>query len=1635
MHRVVRHSLYALCLAWSCIFLVALVQAQDQPKEPPKDFEQDEEGFQKAREAWFYGQRAYPHKTVPPGARLKAWQQMQVRLAAEQAARSRGNASDVGSWQLIGPATMNGYWGPNSGRVSAVAVDPANNQIVYAGAAQGGIWKTTNGGAAWTPLTDTQASLATGSIAIDPQNHLTIYVGTGEENNSGDSYYGEGILKSTDGGNTWTNIPGQFAGGGGGGARIGGLAVQPNNSSVVLAAVGCCAPGPSGVYRSADAGQTWTQVLNVNYSQAYNVIFDPNTPTTAYASINGDSVYKSTDGGNTWTAANGSGATALPLSGSGRVALAMDPNATTTLWAAIASNTHNDLAGLFKTTDGGNTWTNLPNTPDFCEGQCWYDLALAVQPGNSNVIFAGGAQNSSGSVVQSLDGGNTWTIYANIHPDAHAFVFTPDGSILYVGNDGGMWSTTQITSTAINWTNLNTGLATEQFYPGLSIDSNNANIGFGGTQDNGTESYIGTTTWNVVNCGDGGVTLIDNTTNPDTVYANCIGATFTKSTNGGLSFQSAQNGINTSDKVSWTPPAAIDPANPQRLYFGTQYVYQTTNGAGTWKEISPDLTNGATLTAIAVSPVNPNTVWAGSGDSQVSITQNALAGTSASWSNVTGTDMLPNRYITAIAADPQQAGTAYVAFSGFSGYGDNLGHVFTTTNAGASWTDISGNLPNIPADDIVVDPLQANTLYVATDFGVFYTTNGGTAWGTLVNGLPRAAVLSLKLHPSRNLFAATHGRSMWETNVSSVTAIPSIVGLSPPSATAGASTFTLTVNGGAFTPAAIVQWNGADLATTYLSATQLTATVPASDLTQPGTFEVTVIIPGGGVSNSFGFTIQAPQLSITKSHSGNFTQGQNGAIYSVTVGNMGSGPTGGPASVTEAVPTGLTLVSMSGSGTSSAATWSCAGNSCTASSVLAAGASYPSIVVTVNVAQNAPAQATNQVNVSANGSGTAGASDVTIIQPLLANAVLSKSTPSGCTAPPAASAFLATDSQAFLWFEVNYANAGDTATANWYAPNGSLYRTDSLGATSSAGVWCFWDAINIAGSTPASEPGNWSVKIDWNNSLLSTLPFTIASTNYTLTVTEVGQGTVTSTDGQINCVNGSGACSASYTSGSTVTLNAAAATNWTFAGWSGASSGSCNGGNPCSLAMTQNLSPTATFTQTYTISGQVTLAGGGLPGVRVTLSGSQSGTTATDSSGNYSFTEATGGSYTVIPSLSGYTFTPPGHTFTNLSGNQVGNFSATSGLRFISMPPCRVVDTRDGNKPTGFGTPFISGGTTRSFAIANGPCGSLAGAQAYSLNVTVVPHGELGYLTVWPTGQSRPVVSTLNSLDGRIKANAAIVPAGTGGAISVFATNDTDVVLDINGYFVPPTDPNGLAFYPMTPCRLVDTRLGAPSTLITGALTGETSTSLPILSSSCNVPSTALAYSLNFTLVPPGPVGYLTVYPTGESLPIVSTLNDPTGTVEANAAVAPAGTGGSIDVFATQTTDLVVDINGYFAPVSAGGLSLYTLPTCRALDTRNPPGAPPFMGTINVDVIGSGCGGTSAAQAYVLNATVVPQGPLGYLTLWPEGSPRPVVSTLNALDGAITSNMALVPTSTTEISAFANANTYLILDISGYFAP
>jgi uncharacterized repeat protein (TIGR03803 family) len=587
-----------------------------------------------------------------------------------------------------------------------------------------------------------------------------------------------------------------------------------------------------------------------------------------------------------------------------------------------------------------------------------------------------------------------------------------------------------------------------------------------------------------------------------------------------------------------------------------------------------------------------------------------------------------------------------------------------------------------------------------------------------------------------------------------------------------------------------------------------------------------------------------------------------------------------------------------------------------------------------------------------------------------------------------------------------------------YPPNTQV----TLNATPSGG-WTF------SGWSGACS-GTGSCVVTMTQSLSVGATFTQNPIYYTLTVTTSGNGTVTSTDGYITCP---GTCSHSYLSNTQVTLNATPAAGWTFSGWSGA----CSGTGPCVVTMTQSLSVGATFTQNpiyYTLT--VTTSGNG---------------TVTSTDGYITCPGTCSHSYPLNTQVTLNATPGQGWVFGGWDGACLGTGSCTvtmtqplsvdaifsQALQFVPLSqPCRAVDTRppNGNGP-------IQGNTHQDFPISGeGNCATLPNAAVYSTNVTVVPATRsLGYLTIWPAGEPQPVVSTLNSVDGRVKADAAIVPAGTGGAVSIYVTDTTNVIVDVNGYFAPVTG-STLAFYPLAPCRVADTRKSSfPTGLGPPSLSAGQPRDFPILNAtSCNIPSTAAAYSLNFTVVPSGTLGYLTVWPTGQTRPTVSTLNDVLGRVIANAAIVVAGTGSDVSAYATNNTDLVIDINGYFAPAGADGLSLYAVAPCRVIDTRHVGSGQPFTGTLNppVDVVNSQCGVSSLAQAYVFNATVIPVHSLGYLTLWPDGENQPVVSTLNAQDGSLTNNMAIVPAGTAgKVDAYANGLTQLILDISSYFAP
>ncbi len=418
-----------------------------------------------------------------------------------------------------------------------------------------------------------------------------------------------------------------------------------------------------------------------------------------------------------------------------------------------------------------------------------------------------------------------------------------------------------------------------------------------------------------------------------------------------------------------------------------------------------------------------------------------------------------------------------------------------------------------------------------------------------------------------------------------------------------------------------------------------------------------------------------------------------------------------------------------------------------------------------------------------------------------------------------------------------------------------------------------------------------------------------------------------------------------------------------------------------------------------------------------------------DGSVTYKVQENTGAARSATLTIAGLPF--------NIQQSAVG--TTAPGLRFFAVTPCRISDTRSPDGP--LGGPTLAAGAMRSFPVLQSACGIPATAQAYSLNVTVVPKGMLPYLTLWPAGQAQPLVSTLNSFDGEVVANAAIVPAGADGSVSVYAAGATDVILDINGYFDPSdyADPGSPApdwFYPVTPCRAADTRtavgqFGGPS------LSAYEARHFDLEWSSCGI-SAAVATSLNVTAVPgTSYLGYLTIWPYTQDRPNVSTLNSWEGKVVANAAIVP---GGTVWVFVTDPTNVILDVNGYFAyglPGMPGAMSFFPITPCRVADTRGSAG--PILQaseTRSFPVPASGCSVPATAGAYALNVTVVPDGPLSFLTTWPTGSAQPIVSTLNSFDGSVVANAAIVPAGTGgAISVYVTDRTHVIIDINGYFAP
>ena len=775
-----------------------------------------------------------------------------IQLSVGDAAKARGAAHDVGKhlgrvWpaaRAISPVTFNSPWteiSPNpivqvargdgafyavSGRVSALAIRPSNGLKILGGA-QGGIWTYDETNGVWVPRTDDQSTLSIGAIAIAPSNDAIVYAGTGEGNLSGDSYFGNGFLKSTDGGIHWAPIGDNTFHG----VSISKVVVDVNDAnhlwaSVIRGRAGSRRQTPPdtskyGIWESKDGAATWKLIRKAKdeLHGATDLVQDPGSPNILYATFWADGIYRSTDSGKHWTPfMAGIPANATFGTGGGtRFAIGISHPAghDSVLYAGFEWTVAgvDQPSRLWKSVNGG-AWSLLPagdltssdNVSGYCGTQCFYDNVIAVDPNNANTLYALGLFNydtGSGGVFRSTDGGQTWKdLGFDLHPDYHAIAIDPaDTSQVMIGNDGGVWfspdqggrlgATDPVT--AIDWQDLNgtvdpvtavvihrTGLNITQF---TSIANNPTLPGrvWGGTQDNGTlRKSTASASWFDVESGDGGQVLVDPT-DFNYVYGNYFGISPYRNTDGGANFFANSfitGGINLADRSDFYVPEVMNQGNPNQLFLGTYRVYRTDNAkapdasAVHWTAISPDLTSGCTggapngargcmISALGVSSAG-NGVYAGTLEGWVQFSPDAVTNPSPTWTRV-GRNIFPNRPVSDIAVDRSNDRIAYAGFNGFNkATPTRPGHVFKTTDGGKHWKNISSNLPNAPVNSLQLDASYPNTIYAGTDVGPFVTYNGGRSWQPLGSGFPTVEIWQLNLDPAnRNLAAGTHGRGAW----------------------------------------------------------------------------------------------------------------------------------------------------------------------------------------------------------------------------------------------------------------------------------------------------------------------------------------------------------------------------------------------------------------------------------------------------------------------------------------------------------------------------------------------------------------------------------------------------------------------------------------------------------------------------------------------------------------------------------------------------------------------------------------------------------------------------------------------------------------------------------------------------------
>lgn len=681
----------------------------------------------------------------------------------EATQKSNLNSTQSTDWTLLGPISVPEATGDareqGLGRINIVRFHPTNPNIIWVGAASGGVWKTTDGGSTWFTFPFTNfMTLAVSDIAISKTNPDIVYVGTGDSDgtpSSGGSWYSIGIIKTTDGGATWakTGFTRELSGG----YLVNRVIVDPTNENVVIAGT------QDGIYKSINGGATWANKANGNFK---DLEFKPNDPNVIYGATLGrwsgnSSIWKSTNKGDSWTLKKQGG----EINGTSRICLEVVDNPANYdyLYVLASDNQYEMFHSYWISKDAGNTFELYANREstgnilgrydgganDNSQGQAWYDMCIAVDPTNPKNIFTGGI-----NIWNSKDGGeaftrNThWKIdpkYPYVHADHHDLEYQPGTNVLFAAHDGGIDK--YVNST---WTDITDGMSITQFYR-IGVSQSESNVVIGGAQDNGT-SMLKNGKWTHVYSGDGMECAVDPK-DPKKIYVSLYNGVFRRSVDGGVSFTQMIDSSITKQEGAWVTPFVQDPSNPAIMYAGYKSVWRSTNSGQSWNPVSEILENGwnGQLLSLAVAPSNQNTVYTASANNLYKSTN------IATWTKLSG---VPGGNITSIAVHPTNPDRIWISLSNYT----DQRKVYEFD--GTTWKNLSGNLPNIPVNSIVYQKGSNDRLYVGTDIGVYYSDGGAANWKRYGEGMPNIVVEELEIHEKdKKLYAGTYARGVWQIDL------------------------------------------------------------------------------------------------------------------------------------------------------------------------------------------------------------------------------------------------------------------------------------------------------------------------------------------------------------------------------------------------------------------------------------------------------------------------------------------------------------------------------------------------------------------------------------------------------------------------------------------------------------------------------------------------------------------------------------------------------------------------------------------------------------------------------------------------------------------------------------------------------